>query len=161
MERQLCTQYENKQTCLLHTISQNWSTFTCFNQSLPVIDQCWMVMSWRLTCSSREYNIPPLCLIRCMCLFLQLTEEGWVKHIGGRGRMDSTPTPHIHPLPAALCTSGCLKTLYCVEHGRFVNKSASTEADNLYSSSLTACRALCGEGSVPLQFLHPLLHIGR
>lgn len=42
------------------------------NQSLPVIDQLNQL---------DEYNTSPLYLIRSICLFLHLTDEGWVNSV--------------------------------------------------------------------------------
>lgn len=82
-------------------------------------------------------------------LFLHLIQEGWVKGRGGRAVWTS-PNHHHPPPPADLCTSGCLKNIYTVCSMGGLSIHSRLEAGYLYSSSLTACGTLCGEGSVPL-----------
>lgn len=67
----------------------------------------------------------------------------------GQGSVDK-PQPPPPPPPADLCTSGCLKNIYTVCSMGGLSIHSRLEAGYLYSSSLTACGTLCGEGSVPL-----------
>lgn len=82
-------------------------------------------------------------------VFPCLIEEGWMKHRGDQGSMDSIQPapPSSSQLPSARLD---VWRLYSVWSMGDLSISRPLEAGNLYSSSRTACSALCGDGSVPL-----------
>lgn len=100
----------------------NLNTCQRFNQPLPETDHCWVIINTRSVCSSRKYNILPEVSLGACC-----HDCVWEKH-----RNTSF--------------TECLETIFSMEQGRLVNKSASwggSSPDGELRRSVSAFYILC------------------